>query len=156
MKKFIPLFFAAGMMLFLASCSSTKNATDLKTSTGNLSGLWTISDISVDLPTGFKISDVFDEAPYQDFMNSQWDLKRNGKGTYTLSNGTKRDIYWSIYGKGDDAQFQFKQLYGEKARNVNEGYRMMVDNVSSDSFIARTPIDIGDGGTGYITYTFTK
>src|SRR5690606_8302909 len=113
--------------------------------------VWTVSDISIDLPNGFKVADVFDEAPYQDFKNSEWDLKRNGKGSYTLSNGTKRDIYWSIFGKGADAQFQFKQLYGEKARNVNEGYRMMVDNLSSNSFIAKTPIDLGDGGTGYIT-----
>lgn len=156
MKKIINLVFLASTMLFLVNCSSSKNAGDLKTSTANLSGVWTVSDISVDLPTGFKVSDVFDEASYQDFMNSEWDLKRNGKGSYTLNNGTKRDIYWSVYGKGADAQFQFKKLYGEKARNVDEGYRMMVDNVSSDSFTARTPIDIGGGGTGYIKYTFTK
>ncbi len=156
MKKILNLILVASTMLFLVNCSSSKNATDLKTSTGNLSGLWTVSDISVDLPSGFKVSDVFDEAPYQDFMNSQWDLKRNGKGSYTLSNGTKRDIYWSVYGKGADAQFQFKKLNGEKARNVDDGYRLMIDNVSNNSFVAKTPIDIGSGGTGYITYTFTK
>lgn len=156
MKKIINLFMVATSVLFFVSCSSSKNATDLKTSIGNLSGLWTVSDISVDLPTGFKVSDVFDEAPYPDFMNSQWDLKKNGKGTYTLTNGTKRDIYWSVYGKGADAQFQFKKLYGEKARNVDEGYRMEITNVSSNSFVARTPIDMGNGKSGYITYTFTK
>ena len=156
MKKIFTLLFVASSMLFLVNCSSSKNTTDLKTSTGNLSGLWTVSDISVDLPSGFKVSDVFDEAPYQDFMNSQWDLKKNGKGTYTLNNGTKRDIYWSVYGKGADAQFQFKKLSGEKARNVEEGYRLSIDNVSSNSFVAKTPIDIGNGCTGHITYTFTK
>ena len=156
MKKFINLFTVVITVFFLASCSSSKNATDLKTSTGNLSGLWTVSNISVDLPSDFKVSDVFDEAPYQDFMNSQWDLKRNGKGAYTLSNGTKRDIYWSVYGKGADAQFQFKKLYGEKARNVDQGYRLDITNVSTNSFVARTPIDMGNGKSGYITYTFTK
>ena len=143
-------------MFFLANCSSSKNASDLKASTGNISGLWTVSNISVDLPSGFNVSNVFDEAPYQDFMNSQWDLKRNGNGSYSLSNGTKRDFYWSIYGKGENAQLQFKKLNGEKARNVEEGYRLMIDSISSKSFIAKTPIDIGNGGTGYITYTFTK
>ena len=87
MKKIINLLFLASTMLFLVNCSSSKNATDLKTSTGNLSGLWTVSDIKVNLPDGFKVSDVFDEAPYKDFMNSKWDLKRNGKGSYTLNNG---------------------------------------------------------------------
>ena len=156
MKKIINLFLVASTMLFLVNCSSSKNATDLKTSTGNLSGLWTVSDIKVDLPDGFKVSDVFDEAPYKDFMNSKWDLKKNGKGSYTLTNGTKRDIYWSVYGKGADAQFQFKKLLGEKARDIDQGYRMMIDNVSSTSFVAKTPIDIGSGSTGHITYTFTK
>jgi hypothetical protein len=156
MKKLMNFLFVALAMFFLANCSSSKNASDLKASTGNISGLWTVSNISVDLPSGFKVSDVFDEAPYQEFMNSQWDLKRNGNGSYSLSNGTKRDIYWSLYGKGENAQFQFKKLNGEKARNVEEGYRLMIDSISNNSFIAKTPIDIGNGGTGYITYTFTK
>lgn len=156
MKKLINLLLVASAVFLLTNCSSSKNATDLKASTGNLAGLWTVSNISVDLPSGFKVSDVFDEAPYQDFMNSKWDLKKNGNGTYSLSNGTKRNIYWSIYGKGANAQFQFKKLNGEKARNVEEGYRLMIDSISNNSFIAKTPVDIGNGGTGYITYTFTK
>lgn len=156
MKKTFLYLFAFSFLLLAAGCSSSKNSTGLKTTTGNLSGVWTVSDIQVNLPDGFRVSDVFDEAPYQDFRNSTWDLKRNGKGTYTLTNGTTRDIYWSVYGKGENAQFQFKKLFGEKARNVDEGYRLDVEEVSSDQFVARTPIATGDGKTGYISYTFTK
>jgi len=156
MKKiiqFLPLIIA---IFFFASCSSTKNATDLKATNGNLAGTWTISDISVDLPADFNVTNVFDEAPYSDFKGSTWDLVRNGKGSFTLTNGTKEDIYWTIYGKGNDAQFQFKKLNGEKARNVDEGYRLDIQNISSNSFVAKSPIDMGNGKTGYITYTFTK
>lgn len=156
MKKLFNIFLILAATFSLASCSSSKNSTDLKAKTGNLSGIWTISDIAVDVPAGFMITDVFDEAPYSDFKGSTWDLVRNGKGSFTLMNGNKEDIYWSIKGKGADAQFQFKKLMGSKARNVLDGYHLDLMNISSNSFVARSPVDIGNGQTGYITYTFTR
>jgi hypothetical protein len=156
MKKIIKLSLFITSIFFLVSCSSSKNATDLKATNGHLAGKWTVSNIAVDVPAGFKVTNVFDEAPYPDFQGSTWDLIRNGKGSFTLTNGKKEDIYWSIYGKGDNAQLQFKKLNGAKARNVEEGYRLQLQNISSNSFIARSPIDLGNGKTGYITYTFTK
>jgi len=156
MKKIIKLSLFITSIFFLVNCSSSKNATDLKATNGHLAGKWTVSNIAVDVPAGFKVTNVFDEAPYSDFQGSTWDLIRNGKGSFTLTNGTKEDIYWSIYGKGDNAQLQFKKLNGAKARNVEEGYRLQLQNISSNSFIARSPIDLGNGKTGYITYTFTK
>lgn len=156
MRKLFNISLLLATMFFMASCSSSKNATDMKATTGNLSGKWTISDIVVNVPAGFKVTDVFDEAPYADFKGSTWDLVRNGKGSFTLMNGNKEDIYWSVKGKGADAQFQFKKLMGSKARNVLDGYHLNLMNISSNGFVARSPLDIGDGQTGYITYTFTK
>lgn len=156
MKKIIQLFVFTTTLFFLFSCSSSKNATNLKPTTAHLSGKWTISNITVDLPSDLKIANVFDEAPYQDFQGSTWDLTRNGKGSFTLKNGTKEDIYWSIYGKGDNAQLQFKKLNGQKARNVEEGYRLQLQDVSGNTFLAKSLIDLGNGKTGSITYTFTK
>lgn len=156
MKRTIEIFLFAIAIFFMASCSSSKNANDLKATNGVLAGKWTISNIGVDVPSDFKVTDVFDEGPYQNFQGSSWDLVRNGKGSFTLTNGTKEDIYWTIYGKGDNAQFQFKKLNGAKAKNVTDGYRLQLQNISSNSFIAKSPVDLGDGKTGYITYTFTK
>ncbi len=156
MKKMINGLLIATTVFFIASCSSTKNATDLKATNGNLDGTWTISNIATDVPATFKVTDVFDQGPYEDFQGSTWNLIKNGKGSFTLLNGTKEDIYWSIYGKGDNAQFQFKKLNGMKPKNVDDGYRLQLMNVSSNSFVARSPIDLGNGNTGYITYTFTK
>ncbi len=156
MKKKISGLLIITAAIFITSCSSSKNATNLKASNGNLDGTWTISNIAVDVPSTFKVTDVFDEGPYQDFQGSTWNLVKNGKGSFTLTNGKKEDIYWSIYGKGDQAQFQFKKLNGMKAKNVDDGYRLQLQNISSNSFVARSPIDLGDGNTGYITYTFSK
>ncbi len=154
MKQIINALLIAAF--FITSCSSAKNATGLKATNGNLAGKWTISNISVDVPQDFKVTDVFDEGPYQNFQGSTWDLIRNGKGSFALTNGTKEDIYWSIYGSGDNAQFQFKKLNGMKPKNVEDGYRLQLQSISSNSFVARSPIDMGNGNTGYITYTFSK
>jgi hypothetical protein len=156
MKKIIPFLFFVAATFILASCSSSKNGTNLSATAGNLDGHWTISNIKVDVPSNFKVTDVFDEGPYQDFQGSVWDLIRNGKGVFTLTNGTKEDIYWSISGKGDNAQFQFKKLKGMKPKNVEDGYRLQLQNITSNSFDAKSTIDLGDDKTGSITYTFTK
>lgn len=156
MKKIINGLLVVTAIFLIAGCSSSKNATDLKASNGNLDGTWTVSNISVDVPSTFKVTDVFDEGPYQDFQGSTWELIKNGKGSFTLTSGKKEEIYWSIYGKGENAQFQFKKLNGMKPKNVDDGYRLQLMNISSNSFVARSPIDLGDGKTGYISYTFTK
>jgi hypothetical protein len=156
MKKIITIAFYIATATFMISCSSSKNATNLKPTNSHLAGTWTISDIKVDIPADFKITDVFDEAPYEDFKGSKWDLIRNGKGSFTLTNGKKENIYWSIYGKGDNAEFQFKKLEGMKPRNVADGYRLQLGPISSNSFTAKSPVDLGNGKSGSITYTFTK
>ncbi|MEP7252531.1 MAG: hypothetical protein ABI683_09135 [Ginsengibacter sp.] len=156
MKKIINGLLVVTAIFLISGCSSSKNATGLKASNGNLDGTWIVSNIAVDVPSTFKVTDVFDEGPYQDFQGSTWELIKNGKGSFTLTSGKKEQIYWSIYGKGDNAQFQFKKLNGMKPKNVDDGYRLQLMNISSNSFVARSPIDLGDGKTGYISYTFTK
>jgi hypothetical protein len=156
MKNLFPVLFIATATFFMTSCSSTKNATNLKATNGHLAGTWTISNILTDLPPNINITDVFDEAPFDTFKGSTWELIRNGKGSFTLPNGTKKDIYWSIYGQDPNAQFQFKKLNGEKARNVDAGYRLQLQSITANEFIARSPVDIGEGKTGFITYTFTR
>jgi hypothetical protein len=156
MKKAIRVLFFIATGTFIISCSSSKNATNLTPTNNHLAGKWTISNIAVDVPSGFQVTNVFDEAPYTDFQGSTWDLIRNGNGSFTLTNGTKENIYWSIFGKGDNAQFQFKKLNGQKARNVEEGYRLALGPISSNTFTAKSIINTGTDSTGSITYTFTK
>jgi hypothetical protein len=156
MKKGIQVLYFIAAIIFFSNCTSTKNATNLTPTNSHLAGKWTISDITVNVPAGFQVTNVFDEAPYTDFKGSTWDLIRNGNGSFTLTNGTKENIYWSIYGKGNNAQFQFKKLNGQKARNVEDGYRLALGPISSNSFTAKSIIHTGADSTGSITYTFTK
>lgn len=155
MKKIAQLI-PAFCILLLMSCSGSKNATDLKAKAGNLKGTWEITNIAVNVPAGFSVTNVFNEAPYSDFQGSTWELIRNGKGSFTLNNGTKENIYWTIYKKDGQSEFQFKKLNGEKARNVDEGYRMTLQNISSNNFTAISPVPLDEGKTGSITYTFTR
>lgn len=156
MKKKIAVLSFMLVTTFLFSCTTSKNATNLKPTRSHLAGMWTISDISVDMPTGFKVTNVFDEAPYSDFKGSTWDLERNGNGSFSLNNGSKRNIYWGIYGSADNAQFEFKKLNGLKPEDVESGYRMKLGSISDSSFTASSVVDAGNSRTGSITYTFTK
>jgi hypothetical protein len=156
MKKIVASGFFSLIILCLTSCSASKSGTGLKATNGHLAGTWTISNIITDLPPNITITDVFDEAPFDAFKGSTWNLVRNGKGTYSLTSGRTQDIYWSIYGKDPDAAFQFKKLNGEKARNVDAGYRLQIQSIAQNEFVARSAVDVGGGKTGYITYTFTR
>ena len=156
MKRKIPVILFILVTIFLFSCTTSKNATNLKPTRSHLAGKWTISDISVDVPAGFKVTTVFDEAPYPDFKGSTWNLMRNGNGSFSLSNGSKENIYWGIYGSADNAQFEFKKLNGMKPKNVESGYRMKLGTISDSSFTASSVVDTGNNSTGSITYTFTK
>lgn len=156
MKKYSAIIL--GMIIILISaCSSSKNSTDLSATRDHLKGDWEITDIQVNLPAGFTVSNVFDAAPYSDFQNSMWHLVRNGKGSYTLENGTTQDIYWSSSKEGVNGQFKFKKIMaGEKARKVDEGYVLNIQNLSSNGFTAVSDVKLSEGKTGTITYTFTK
>jgi len=156
MKRKIPVILFILVTIFLFSCTTSKNATNLKPTRSHLAGKWTISDISVDVPAGFKVTTVFDEAPYPDFKGSTWNLMRNGNGSFSLSNGSKENIYWGIYGSADNAQFEFKKLNGTKPKNVESGYRMKLGTISDSSFTASSAVVTGNNSTGSITYTFTK
>lgn len=156
MKKNTNILLVIGFTFFMAACTSTKNMGNMKATAKNLTGTWTVSNISVDLPADFKVTNVFDEAPYQDFKGSTWNLIRNGNGSFSLTNGKKENIYWSIYNRGDTAQFQFKKLNGMKPKNVESGYRLQIENITDSAFVAKSPVDLGNGNTGYISYTFSK
>jgi len=156
MKKNFVVVMTLFLTTFLWCCTSSKNATNLKPNRSHLSGTWTLSNIDVKMPAAYKVSTVFDEAPFNDFKESTWNLIKNGNGSFTLANGTKENIYWGVEGKGDNAQFVFKKLNGMKPRNVESGFKLDLGPISSNGFSATSNINAGSDSTGTITYYFTK
>lgn len=156
MKKYGLYLIIILMKVGLASCSTTKNTTDLNATVSNLKGNWILTNIDANMPDDFTVTRLFDQAPPSAFENSKWNLIRNGKGSYTLEDGHTESINWSIYGEGDGAELQFKKLNGENAREVDKGYRLQLNEISSDSFKATEILPAGSGKTGTVTFTYTR
>ncbi len=153
------IILALVLTILFEACSSTKSvqSNTPNSNAGTFSGKWTVTDVRVDIPADYKISNVFDEAPYQDFKDSQWELIRNGKGSFTLNKGSHQDIFWSIYNQGNEKMFQFKKLEDkDKAKNVNDGYRLQIMQAGDTAFVLRSNLDLGNQKQGYITYNFSK
>lgn len=159
MKKLLSILIAvSAITLLFASCSGPKNAAggDIA-SRGKFTGNWTITNVTYDGLVENAVQSVFDQAPPRAFVGSTWQLTNSGNGLYTLTNGTSQTIYWSVNNNDPRGQlFQFKKIYqGDKAKNVETGYQLIVSGNDGSTMTLRTPISIGSS-TGYVVYTFRK
>ncbi|QJD95355.1 hypothetical protein HH214_05460 [Mucilaginibacter robiniae] len=162
MKKILQFaLLCLGIAITLASCSGSKNLSSANSSVnvsrGKFTGTWVLNQVSYEGIVQSAVTTVFDQAPPAAFTGSTWRLTNSGNGIYTLNNGTSQTIYWSIY-NGDAAgqMFQFKKIYqGDKAKNVDTGYRLLVSNNDGRNMTLKSPVNLGNG-TGYVVYTFTK
>lgn len=165
MKKIFQTTIAILAVAFIFSACSTPQqtnsgatSTSSSVSRGKFVGTWTLTNVSYDGLVQGAVQNVFDQASPNDFVGSTWKLTNSGNGVYTLQNGASQTIFWSVFNGGSTGtQFQFKKLYeGDKAKNVAEGYRLDIGNISNTGFTLRSPVPIGNSGTGYIVYTFVK
>jgi hypothetical protein len=148
------------LTMIFSACSTVKSLPAAATgaSRARFVGTWTLSKIDYDgLLTG-SVQNVFDQAPPNDFIGSTWKLTNSGNGIYTLQNGTSQTIFWSVNNNGVNKGqiFQFKKIYqGDKAKNVQEGYQLIVDAQDGKAMTVKSPIAL-DNKTAYIIYSFTK
>lgn len=158
MRKFSQLFFVLTICsATIIACSSGKKVGGVSLQKGDFSGDWTITDIHADIPAGIRVSTVFDMAPYSDFQESTWTLERNGNGYFKLKNGSRQDIYWSFFKQDTIPQFQFKKINeGDKARNIDNGYRLQIMDKLNNSFILQMPVPVNNATDGHLRFTFTK
>jgi len=147
-------------LMILQSCSTTKSATSgASLKRGNASGNWVLNDITFEgVPAG-NVKSLFSEASYKCFIGSTWSLTNSGNGSYLLP-GTAdcptrtQSIFWSV--STADETFQFKKLYeGDKAKNVTEGYRLILSSATGDNLVLRSPVEYGSA-PAYIVLNFTK
>lgn len=159
MKKILQsALLAAIIAVFISACSSTKNAATgtATASRGKFVGTWTVTNITYEGILQSAVTNVFDQAPPAAFVGSTWKLTNSGNGMYSLTNGASQTIFWSVANDPAGQMFQFKKIYeGDKAKNVETGYRLIVGSNDGNTMVLRTPVSLGTG-TGYVVYSFAK
>jgi hypothetical protein len=163
MKKILQTSIAILALTFIFSaCSTPQNTNSGTTSSSNVSrgkfvGTWTLTNVAYDGLVQGAVQNVFDQASPEAFVGSTWKFTNSGNGIYTLTNGTSQTIFWSVFNGGTTGtQFQFKKLYeGDKAKNVQEGYRLDIGVINNTNMTLRSPVAIGNSN-GYIIYSFAK
>jgi hypothetical protein len=159
MKRIFEIIVMAVVIgLSVVGCSTQNAATGVSNvGRGKFTGTWTLNNVSYDGLVESAVSNVFDQAKPSAFVGSTWKLTNSGNGIYTLSNGTSQTIYWSVNNADANGQmFQFKKIYeGDKAKNVQQGYQLMVSSNDGNNMILKSPVSIGNG-TGYVVYSFSK
>ncbi|HEY9196262.1 MAG TPA: hypothetical protein VIM77_08350 [Mucilaginibacter sp.] len=145
------------LIFVFAACSTPKNTVTTNVPRGKFVGTWTLNNVSYDGLVQGAVQNVFDQAPPAAFVGSTWKLTNSGNGVYTLSDGTSQSIFWSVYNGGTTGtQFQFKKIYqGDKAKNVQEGYRLDIAGNDGSAMTLKSPVTVGNS-TGYVVYSFTK
>lgn len=153
----IAAIFCSALMV-LQGCSP-KGAATPTLKRGNITGNWILSDITFEGIPQSSVKSLFGEGSYTCFVGSTWRLTNSGNGSYSLPGGgtcaaKTQTIYWSASTKEDT--FQFKKLYeGDKAKNVTEGYRLVLSSTNGENMVIKTPVDYGNS-TAYIVLNFTK
>jgi hypothetical protein len=159
MKKILEIILMSVVIGLTVTACSTQNAATgtANVGRGKFTGTWTLNNVSYDGLVENAVSNVFDEARPSAFVGSTWKLTNSGNGMYTLPSGTSQTIFWSVNNTGPNGQmFQFKKIFeGDKAKNVQQGYQLLVSSNNGSNMVLRSPVSIGNG-TGYVVYTFSK
>jgi len=157
-NKYKALLLLIVSTVIISSCGSMRTASGpASPSRSSFVGTWTLNNVSYTNLVEGAVQTVFDQAPPKDFIGSTWELTNSGNGSYTLANGAKQDIFWSVNaGDALGPIFQFKKLnQGQAAKNVTTGYQMVISNNTGTSMTLKTLIFMG-GKNGYVVYTFSK
>lgn len=170
MNRFIKIFsLLAFVTLFLGACSSQSGntSTSLSAWKGAVKGQWVLNSIQEEnFPRGASVKNVFDEAPKECFIGSNWNLTGSGTGSITFTEtgslcapGAVREIFWSV--AKDEMNnlvgFQFKKILpGDKAKDVTTGYRLDLESAGNGTMVMRMPLDVGNNEAGYLVFNFSK
>ena len=151
-------------MLFLATlvaCKSTAPAVNTKLDNKTermLKGNWTITSVSYPGDDFFKVNS-FNLADSKCFIGSNWNfISNNNKGTMSVNNPNttckefSSPITWYVNREGN---FVLKIINDHKAKEVNYGFVLNVNDVSENSFNLVDKINVS-GAIKNIKYTFQR
>lgn len=145
-------------LIVLQSCSPKTTTGTIAAKRGDVSGNWVLNDITFDGIPEIAVKSFLGESSYKCFVGSTWSLTNSGNGSYSLPTSTTcaaktQTIFWSV--STADETFQFKKLYeGDKAKNVTDGYRLMLASADKTNMVIKSPIEYGNR-TAYIVLNFT-
>ncbi|WP_157760599.1 lipocalin family protein [Chitinophaga caeni] len=163
MKRFFNAAMAFGLiMVIFASCASSQGPS-VGSVKRSLKGTWVVNNISFEgMPQNMKVTTVFSGIPYKCLEGSVWTFPPNYYGSYAISstatdcNPMTQKIVWSNQVQNGAVFLQFKEIYeGEKAKNVTEGYRMEISNMSETSMTWKAPVNVS-GQTAYVIYNLSR
>lgn len=133
MKKII-LAGIAGMLISI-SCNSAKQMKSPEVAL-KFKGDWEIT--SVKYEKGYKLKPFDEGADSQCFVGSHWKLiPNNDSGSYTINGGGSCPVVTQPikFEVTKENEFRFKKLQsGVKAKNITEGYVLMVEKQDADHF----------------------
>ncbi|MES2419189.1 MAG: hypothetical protein V4541_13460 [Bacteroidota bacterium] len=160
MKKiFLIAALVCSVLMALESCSPKTTSGTVAAKRSDVTGNWVLSNITFEGIPEIAVKSFLGEASYKCFIGSTWRLTNSGNGSYDLPASTSCDaktqtIFWSV--STADETFQFKKLYeGDKAKNVTDGYRLMLTAANNDNMVIKSPIEYGSG-SAYVVLNFTK
>ena len=146
-------------LIVLQSCSPKTTSGTPMAKRGDVSGNWTLTDVTFDGIPEIAVKNFLGESSYKCFVNSTWSLTNSGNGSYSLPGSDAcaaktQAIFWSVNNAA--GTFQFKKLYeGDKAKNVTEGYVMNLTATDGNTMTIKSPISYS-GRTANVVLNFTK
>lgn len=162
MKRFGRLLYFFAGILFLVSCSTSKEARKYEST---IDGNWQLQTVTTEGITGKVKAKLLNEADLTCFVGSTWKFNRNNNlGSYDINkNGgecvsVKRDIRWSIFeAKGQPPLFQFKKL-DSKLKEIDEGnagYRFSIIEITNNMMKLRSDVNFEGKEVSFI-YNFLR
>ena len=150
------------IVLFFASCTTSKQARALKR---NVEGTWQLKTITTEGITGKIKAQVLDEADLNCFIGSTWRFyKNNNLGYYEISkNGNecaavKRNIRWSISDEnGLPKMLQYKKV-DNRYKDMDEGkagFRFNILQLTDNTMQVKSDITF-EGKPASFIYNFVR
>ena len=158
-KLFLAIALFSASLVVLESCSPKTTTGAPAVRRGNVTGNWMLNNITFEGIPDVAVRSFLGESSYKCFVGSTWRLTNSGNGSYSLPasascSAKTQNIFWSV--STADETFQFKKLYdGEKAKNVTEGYRMILTSANDGAMTIKSPIEYS-GKTAYVVMNFVK
>lgn len=157
MKRIFFLLLLSVAVIGCKSTSVTNTKLDNKTER-MLKGNWTITNVSFPGSDYLKVTS-FNIEDSKCFVGSDWSfISNNNKGQMNLNNPNtdcknySSPITWYV---NKDGNFVFKFTNDHKAKDVNSGYILKLNNVTETSFDLIDKVSVS-GQVTEITYSFQR